>query len=165
MSNLPADLGQHRQAPATSRAFTLIELLVVVAIIAILAAMLLPALGKTKEQATGVRCVANQKQIITAWLLYSDEHAGKLLPMLQKDVFIYQLNANYKLDGGGFWPYNVPVTGADKMKEIQNKIMLSPIFPYCKNVEVFHCPGDQRWKNNAMTAGTWAWDSYSKADG
>jgi prepilin-type N-terminal cleavage/methylation domain-containing protein len=59
------------------RAFTLIELLGVIAIIAILAALLLPVLGRAKAAAQGVRCTANLQQLITAWSLYGDDHEGQ----------------------------------------------------------------------------------------
>ncbi|HEY6166771.1 MAG TPA: prepilin-type N-terminal cleavage/methylation domain-containing protein [Verrucomicrobiae bacterium] len=63
---------------ARGRAFTLIELMVVIAIIAILAAMLLPAISRSKGKAYSIQCVNNLKQLGTAIQLYCDEHEDRL---------------------------------------------------------------------------------------
>src|SRR5271169_1798636 len=68
-----------RGAPPRRSAFTLIELLVVIAIIAILAALLLPAMIKSKQKAQGVYCMNNGKQLFLALTLYAEDN-GEWLP-------------------------------------------------------------------------------------
>ncbi len=68
-------VGMHANA---RRGFTLIELLIVIAIIAVLAALLLPALAKAKAQAWRVQCLNNHKQLLLTWTFYQDDNNGGL---------------------------------------------------------------------------------------
>lgn len=89
----------HGTSPKPSRAFTLIEMMVVVAIIMILAAMLLPALGRAKDQANRITCINNLRQLGYATHMYADDNEDQLPPRRQSpNTWIQRLKEYYVAD-------------------------------------------------------------------
>ncbi len=117
---------------ALCSAFTLIELLVVIAIIAILAAMLLPALARAKTRAQGAACLNNLRQLQFCWRLYVDDHNGLMPP--SNDV---TSGLMYR----GVEPSWAVGDGVHDLTT--SNLTRGVLYPYNKSAGIYRCPADK----------------------
>jgi len=115
--------------------FTLVELLVVIAIIAILAALLLPALAKARERAEGISCLNNTRQLTLAWQLYADDHDGFLPYNLGMNGSSFRTNIN--------WVNNVMTWDLSSDNTNTATLTGASLGSYVSGAtSIYHCPSD-----------------------
>ncbi|MGD0573480.1 MAG: prepilin-type N-terminal cleavage/methylation domain-containing protein [Sedimentisphaerales bacterium] len=134
--------------------FTLVELLVVIAIIALLMAVLLPALSKARTQAKRIVCLSNMRQLVTAWMAYAESNDGKLVnggqvpePTTPAQVAaaepLWCTSFNTTADPGYDWCWSATISGcgvALSYEQRVEKLKKGALFRYCSNVKSYRCP-------------------------
>lgn len=161
--------------------FTLIELLVVISIIAILLAVLVPALNVVREHATGAVCLGNERGLAVAWVLYAEENDSRLVGGYPYVRDIHNAGSSYPnrsqwlcaplAEDGTIFPIaagnssaylQACVNNPPTIEHIERGIQAGALYAYVDTVDVYHCPGDKRWKREEPPFNVY--QSYSVSD-
>jgi len=117
----------------SKRGFTLIELLVVIAIIAILAALLLPALARAKDRAWTLACLNNLKQLEICWHSYAQDNNDLVVPNNSVEGGSTNGDAG-AISAGASWCLAAPTAA---------NVQGGMLFPYNSSLGIYHCPADR----------------------
>src|SRR5215471_4496171 len=137
----------------SEQGFTLIELLVVIAIIAILAAMLLPALSRAKIKAQATHCMNNSRQLMLAWMQYHTDNEDKLVNNYgQPYSGLEEKNQTYQSWANNIMGWNATDMYGNRMDRTDG-ITQAPFYKYSSSVAIYKCPADNYVSPKQATAG------------
>ncbi len=171
--------GKEGMASAKQPGFTLIELLVVIAIIALLMAILFPALSKARENGKRAVCLIYLKQLTYAWTMYADENDGKLIN--GSSGFSKDVTGKYHGNAQPAWVngFSIRTAQGNHDMALAEAYLESPqdvttvgtfqvkgsnlLYRYCRNVKFYRCPTGDKWQvityqivDSMNGAATWA---------
>lgn len=149
----------HRRS---NSAFTLIELLVVISIIALLLAVIMPALTAAKRQAQSIICLSHLNGLSKSWLLYAEENNHEIIGANTGKAVKHEYSwVEAPQDQSG-----AVMSGSSTLEEKIIGIEKGLMYPYTETPDIYHCPGDKRSKGAAEAgSGIGGYRSYSIADG
>lgn len=126
------------------RAFTLIELLVVIAVIAVLMAILMPALNRAREQGKRAVCLSSLKQLGLSWVLYAQENDGKVVNGAAGGFNDNDRHRNEEPWVGRCWSPNYAAGDQLDEKIQEEEIKKGALWPYVKTIKLYSCPTGTR---------------------
>jgi prepilin-type N-terminal cleavage/methylation domain-containing protein/prepilin-type processing-associated H-X9-DG protein len=140
------------------KGFTLIELLVVIAIIALLLAIIMPALNTAKAIAAGVVCTSNEKQMVLGWMLYAEDNNDRICDSKTA-------GGNGRI--GKYWCFVAEpqdVDGDESHDSVEDKVRgfkRGALWEYLQNPKVYHCPVDRRYREKNASGEIFGYRTYS----
>lgn len=149
--------------PTFEQGFSRLDLSMALGMVVLMAAVTVPHLN-ARDRIAGMRCLENQRRLVTAFIMYSDDHSGAM-----PSVVYVSAGVSRSSRGGGFWPGPIPsftqgISTAEALVRVKAGLELGSLWTYDPDHSIYNCPDDFRTRRLEFTEG-WAYDSYSRVDG